>query len=232
MASVFRLESPDKPTLFVKVEDRPQPYPELDDEAERLQWLASTGTPCASVIDELGTRHHIWLMLSAVPGKDLASSALAPALIVKIMAAALRRLHSIPTHLCPFDHRAQFRITRAGERMKHGMVDEEDLDDEHKGIPLPELFDILQAMRPEKEDLVVTHGDACLPNLLAADNQFSGFIDCGRLGIADRHQDLALACRSIAYNLGEEWTGPFLAHYDIVPDPNKLRFYRLLDEFF
>jgi aminoglycoside 3'-phosphotransferase-2 len=230
--SVFRLASPGKPTLFVKAEDRSQPYLELDDEADRLRWLTSAGIPCAAVIDGLSLLHHTWLLLSAVPGQDLASSTLAPAFIVKIMADALRRLHSLPIALCPFDHRAECRINRARLRMKYGMVDEEDLDDEHRGIPLQKLFEQLQAMQPKVEDLVVTHGDACLPNLLADDKGFTGFIDCARLGVADRHQDLALACRSIQFNLGEEWTTPFLEHYGISPDPDKLAFYRLLDEFF
>jgi aminoglycoside 3'-phosphotransferase-2 len=224
--------SSDKPTLFVKVEDRTQPDPELDDEADRLRWLGSAGIPCAAVIDEMHSLHHRWLLLSAVPGQDLASLALPPALIVKIMADALLRLHSLPSTSCPFDHRAEFRIKRAGLRMKYGMVDETDLDDERQGIPLEKLFEQLQAMRPATEDLVVTHGDACLPNLLADNSGFTGFVDCGRLGVADRHQDLALACRSIQYNLGEVWTAPFLEHYGISPDPDKLAFYRLLDEFF
>ena len=49
-------------------------------------------------------------------------------------------------------------------------------------------------------DLVVCHGDACLPNFLADPDslQVTGMIDVGRLGVADRHLDLALAVRSMS----------------------------------
>ena len=62
---------------------------------------------------------------------------------------------------------------------------------------------------------------------------FTGFVDCARVGCADRYQDIALVCRSIEYDLGQEWVAPFLRTYGLPHvDDERLKFYRLLDEFF
>ncbi len=231
-SSIFLLKAPDRPMLVLKLEEA-GPFNEFVDEAARLDWLASKDVPCPRVIARAFGAQTNWLLLQAVEGTDLASTTLSPKDQIVILADALKRLHALDFANCPFDHRIEKRVAIAKARTQAGMIDESDFDETRLGRTAADLFAELQARMPQAGKLVVTHGDACLPNIIEKNGRFSGFIDCSRLGVADPYQDIALACRSVAYNLGEEWVQPFLTRYGIdKDDPEKRDFYCLLDEFF
>ena len=210
----------------------------LAGEAERLAWMHARGLPVPTVETLIEQDGRTFLLLAAVEGFNAAECAQPPAAVVETLAAGLRLLHGLDAQGCPFEAPAASEIEHACRRLAAGLVDERDFDAAHAGWSGTDLFHELVATRPAAEDLVFTHGDYCLPNVILrgptlGGSLLAGFVDVGRAGVADRHRDLALAARSIAYNLGDAWVAPFFAAYGLAePDPAKLAFYRLLDEFF
>jgi aminoglycoside phosphotransferase len=204
---------------------------ELAAEMERLDWLAGRAPVPKVIAFERGV-DATFLLTSALKGRA-AHEAASPGECARAVAAGLRRLHRLDIAACPFDARLAVTIERARANALGGLVDESDFDASRAGRSALDLLADVEATRPSDEDLVVTHGDYCLPNvILSADGEVAGFVDLGRAGVADRYQDLALAARSIAYNFGDACVATFFAAYGIDPDPRRIAFYQLLDEFF
>jgi aminoglycoside 3'-phosphotransferase-2 len=226
-AVVVRFDSEDRPTLFLKADSGP--FAEVPDEAARLEWMAAQGLPGPRILDLIAKRDTNILLMSAVPGRDLASNpGLTPLEIARIVGEALRALHSHDPATCPFDHRIANRVPVAELHLRAGHILWE-----NDALTPEAAWAELIATQPASEDLVVTHGDASLPNLLAADWRFTGFVDCARLGLADRWQDLTLALRSLKKNYGAGLAEPFLAAYGVSEiDGPRSTWYNLLDEFF
>ena len=154
--------------------------------------------------------------------------------VVRNLAAGLRQIHSLDISECPFDQTLTIKLEKARLKVERGLVDEDDFEPQYQGKTARELYELLLETKPADEDLVFTHGDYCLPNIILNNNKVSGFIDLGRAGVADRYRDLALAVRSILYNLGsEQWVDLFFECYGITDrDQTKIDFYILLDEFY
>ncbi|PLS82534.1 MAG: APH(3') family aminoglycoside O-phosphotransferase [Chloroflexi bacterium] len=232
-AAVFRLQYAHGAQHYLKI--APDRLAEdLEQELRRLQWLADRA-PVPRVLAFTQQQAASYLLTLAVPGLNAAEPQIIarPARLVQLLATGLRLLHALPIDDCPFNHGMDAEIARARQHLEQGLVDEADFDDARAGWSAHDLFGELLATRPSSEDRVLTHGDYCLPNVLSDDGQLSGFVDLGRAGIGDPHRDLALAARSIRRNVGAEWVAPFFEAYGLEsPDPAKLAFYQLLDEFF
>ena len=229
-ATVLRIGDSDE-TLFLKAEPV-HPLGELPGEARRLHWLGSTPIAAPAIRAFFAEDGLNWLLMTALPGTDLTHLVDQPEQLRNALATGLRALHALDPAQCPFDRRLDAQLADGAARVAAGLVDETDFDESRLGWTASQVLDWLVAHRPANHDLVVTHGDASLPNIMALDGSFSGIIDCGRLGVADRWQDLALACRSIIYNCGQEHVAPFLSAYGAEWDEERYRYYCTLDELF
>jgi kanamycin kinase len=99
---------------------------------------------------------------------------------------------------------------------------------DHQALAVADALRILDDI-PPVDRLVVCHGDSCAPNtLIGPDGECSGHVDLGALGVADRWADLAVATWSTTWNYGSGWERPLLDAYGIEPDPDRMRYYRLL----
>jgi aminoglycoside phosphotransferase len=233
--SVLRVEQADQPARYLKIARRGSEQ-DLQPEVARLLWLQNK-LPVPQVLYMAEAGDLQYCLLSAIPGLVLYHDDLREHLpaMLRQYALALREIHALPIANCPFDARLDVKIAQARRRLDAGLINEDDFDEERAGQRARSLFKQALATRPADEDLVFTHGDYCTPNILIDPPTltWTGLIDWGRAGIADRYQDLALAARSIDYNFGADWIPLFFENYGIsTVDPAKIEFYRLLDEFF
>ncbi|MBB5235867.1 APH(3') family aminoglycoside O-phosphotransferase [Deinococcus budaensis] len=203
-------------------------------ERERLRWLSGR-VPVPRVVGYETAGNHEYLAVTRLPGLPMSDpdATLHPERVTDLLARALRELHALPARECPFNMSLPVTLRLARERVQAGAVDEADFDEERRGWTAARVFEDLVRTRPAQEDIVVTHGDPCLPNLILNGEYVEGFVDVGRAGLADRHADLALAWRSLLRNLGPQWAERFLDLYGREQvDAGKLAYYRLLDELF
>ena len=207
-----------------------------------LQWFAGKA-PVPQV-----AAHEIrdgldWLLMTRIHGKELCKPEIMnrPVLLLDCMAEALHALWSIPVTGCPFEKTVADNLSHAEAAILAGRFDPSDCEPETfgpGGFENPKaLLDWLKNNLPQ-QDRVVTHGDFCLPNLFTDGSKFTGFIDVGSAGAADRWMDLALGWRSLKHNSDGHYgkVYPYIHPDDLfraagVPkDEEKLRYYILLDE--
>jgi kanamycin kinase len=188
---------------------------DLDREVSRLEW-AVRYTPVPVVLDGGADGDGSWMVTAALPGDNAVADRwkAEPATAVAAIGEALRAMHeALPVTACPFSWSAGERLADIGRRQAAAGVD----------------ADLRLGPPPPVDRLVVCHGDACAPNtLLTDDGRWSGHVDLGDLGVADRWADLAVATMSAGWNYGPGWEDRLLAAYGAGPDAERTRYYRLL----
>jgi aminoglycoside 3'-phosphotransferase I len=208
---------------------------DITDEMTRLCWLA-VRLPVPAIKRFVRTPSEAWLLMEAMPGKTayqmLQASDDNHLATVDALAAFLRRLHSIPVCECPFNSDHSYRLAQARARINAGLVDVDDFDDERQGWTAEQVWQALQDQLPFVPDPVVTHGDFSLDNVLMQSGEVVGCIDVGRLGIANRYQDLAIIWNCLG-EFDASLQQRFWQQYGIADvDERKLEFHLLLDELF
>lgn len=215
---------------------------ELRAERDRIEWLAATNVPGASVLDWHEEDDGALLVTSSVagvPADVLDAAALARAW--PFIAAQVRELHALPVEDCPFELHLNERMQAARKVVGDGRVHAEFLPLELVHLAPREILAELERQVPAREaqeaiGMAICHGDLCLPNILIdpTTSRVTGLIDLGRLGRADAHADLALLFATAR----ETWTDPeqaadaeaaFRQIYGGDVDDERLRFYLWLD---
>lgn len=206
-AHVFRLESPNRETLFLKMVTPPAAA-DLRGEADRLTWLHGK-VPAPRVIEFHEDANGAHLLTTAVPGSTLLAFSDASDAVKRRLAAllgeALAQLHAVDVTGCPFAHAPEHESnpTPSSER------------DESRRA---ELLHELRSRLPAPSTPVLLHGDPCLPNVLVMNDELSGFVDLGSAGLGDPRKDLVLALWSLEYNYGTGWGETLLEAYVAVDE--------------
>lgn len=212
-------------------------------ERDRTVWLAGTPVPGPVVVDFSDGDAGAVLVTTTLPGAP-ASEVSDVVLAAAAVGALLARLHSVDVTSCPFDRRLATTLGSVRAAVARGETQDGRLDAaDHARAPaslLAELEAEAADLGEPEDDVVVCHGDASLPNLFLdpRTGEPTGVLDVGRLGVADRHLDLALVLRSMRDPRNPQY-GPthepgFWAGYDrgssISVDERRLALHRRLDE--
>lgn len=203
---------------------------DLAAEAARMAW-AGAFTPVPRVLEQGADDSGSWLMTSGLPGESAVSErwSRSPEVAVTAIGRGLRALHdALPVDGCPFSWSLADRIEDARRRAAAGLIDRARWHPVHRPLGIKTAIE-LAADPPPVDVLVVCHADACAPNtIVSANGACCGHVDLGRLGVADRWADLAIATWSTEWNYGTGWEAPLLEAYGIEPDHQRTRYYRLL----
>lgn len=207
-------------------------------EKDTLLWLKNR-LPVPEVICYKEMKTYAYLLMSKLDGVMTCDPSVLdkPYDMISMLAKGLKMLWKIDIKDCPFDSTLKEKLNICQKNVEEDDVDISQAEDDtygENGFKDPyELLDWLKNNQPE-EELVFSHSDYCLPNVLVKDNKITGFIDFDRAGIACKWADISLCVRSIYHNFGhhEDYIKHLFNELDMSPDWNKIRYYILLDELF
>ncbi len=204
---------------------------DLSGEVARLAWAVDY-TPVPVVIESGSDDGGSWIVTRGIDAQNAVTPRWRgdPLTATTALGRGLRALHdTLPVESCPFDWSLRRRRAEVERRFARGAYDYHEFGWDLAGLSVTAAMEELRS--PPEEDLVVCHGDACAPNTLLDDEgNWTAHVDFGRMGVADRWADLAVAAWSAVWNYGPEWEDNVYRAYGCEPDALKIRYYRLLWE--
>lgn len=218
---------------------------EAKNEWRMLQWLQNR-LPVPKVFAYEVREGKSWLLMERCDGKMACDSYYMehPSEQIHLLAQGIVNLWNVDIKSCPSNQRLKKKLESARFNVEHGLVDMDNVEPTTFGkggfLNPQALLQWLYDNQPE-EELVLSHGDFCLPNLFFHQNRVSGYIDLGKTGIADKWCDIALCYRSLSQNYSGKYHNRDYGKFDdrllfqklgIQPDWDKIRYYILLDELF
>ncbi len=223
----------------------PNTSEEAENEFRVMEWLQGK-LPVPKVLGYEKDDKNTYLLMTKVPGEMACADKFLkdPDQLTAILAAGLHALWQVDINSCPCNWNLERKLQKAKYAVANNLVDIEDAEPDtfgENGFENPNhLLEWLLSNKPE-EELVFSHGDFCLPNILIENGEVSGYIDLGRTGISDKWQDIALCYRSLLHNFDGKYTGKqyqgfyaevFFEKLGLEPNWEKIRYYILLDELF
>ncbi len=222
--------SKEKDEYYLKMASRGM----LTKEYEKLKWLdGKLAVP--KIILYVITKEAEFLITKAIPGQMICNDYFTqnPLLGIKVIAEAFKEINKVDITDCPFDSSIDYKLEIVTNNVNHKLIKKEDLNEETLK-KYGSIDNILNYLKEHKfyEPLCFSHGDTSLPNIFALNNQFSGLIDVGESGMADKWFDLAICEKSIKRNYGEDYITPFYHELGITPDRDKIDYYLLMMELY
>lgn len=202
----------------------------LTKEFEKLKWLEGKLNVPKIVIYDLNDETE-YLITEAVRGEMVCSDYYLnnPLVGIKVIAEAFKQVYSVNIADCPFNVSIDYKLDLVENNLKNGLILEENVSEKvlEKYGDLNNILTFLKENRFEEQPCF-SHGDTSLPNIFADKDHFSGFIDVGECGIADKWFDLAICEKSIIRNYGEKYIYNFYEELNIKPDREKIDYYLLM----
>ena len=141
------------------------------------------------------------------------------------IATNLRMLHNQPIADCPIQNRITSYVSAVHNGYDRGKYEHDLFEGQWEFSSVQSAWDAAKEGIQCLESKTLIHGDYCLPNIILNNWKFSGFIDLGRGGVADRHIDVLWGIWTLKYNLGTaQYTDRFIDTYGRnMVDKDKLR---------